>query len=428
VLAAAGLWIQAIFQVALVGGIVVGGLIAAALLKPETDEATFVPEMWRIWGLSGASACLFFYCLEYFPFEMSMRLEVNHPLHALAFASGGEAVCRLAKLRLQASPARPRVDLTVFSLCLLGGVLLPVAMLWGPDGWFALDDPVLERIHRMVIGFRPASMLFDSPSSPIVVLAREVSILPLIFLAGLVRIFRPRGGRDRTRLLVSLVPALIAGALYVGYVRNASLLVATLTALAVAVLWPPADRISRFAAGVALVLLLVNGVLWFESWRSYHRFVGSDRFAPAWVVKMGYRDVARAMRADVGEARRLAIVDSVLAPAMHYFGGFSVSSGLYWENLEGQTDTVRFFAAYDDDESLEIARQRDVEFVVLWAIPPAAARWHYLAHGWANDEAVGHTLGARLVESRNVPDWLTDVSDRYRPATGFPVRVFRVED
>ena len=89
---------------------------------------------------------------------------------------------------------------------------------------------------------------------------------------------------------------------------------------------------------------------------------------------------------------------------------------------------MSFFAAYDPGESREIARRRGVRFVVLWAVPPAPRRWHFLRYGWANADYVGRTLGSRLVESRDVPEWLEEISGRYGPAGRYRVKIYRVLD
>jgi hypothetical protein len=138
--------------------------------------------------------------------------------------------------------------------------------------------------------------------------------------------------------------------------------------------------------------------------------------------------VAHALRESVPEDDRVAMTDSGLAPTLHYFGGFAVTAGLYWENRAGERGTVDFFAAYDDRRARDVLERRGIRYVVLWAIPPAPLRWHRIRYGQASAADVRRTLGARLVDSRTVPAWLNDVTDRYGPvARRYRIRVYRFD-
>ena len=92
-----GLWISAASEAPVLVEVGLGALLATGLLgrhANEKDGARPDPSLWRVWGWSGAATSTFFYLLEYFPAHFGMRLEVNHPLYALAWAGGGEIIFR----------------------------------------------------------------------------------------------------------------------------------------------------------------------------------------------------------------------------------------------------------------------------------------------------------------------------------------------
>ncbi len=99
---AVSLWVSAATAVPTFFGIGLGALVSVFFFGRHlaTDTTRYHPELWRLWGITGACGSLFFYLLEYFPTHMGMRLEVNHPLYALAWVGGGEILYRLTRWRV----------------------------------------------------------------------------------------------------------------------------------------------------------------------------------------------------------------------------------------------------------------------------------------------------------------------------------------
>ena len=83
---------------AILGGVL--GWVAVVGLTNSTPEKIALgrvdPTLWRVWGTSVACTSIFYYLLEYAPFHFGMRLEVNHPLYALAAFGAGGLLCRLS--------------------------------------------------------------------------------------------------------------------------------------------------------------------------------------------------------------------------------------------------------------------------------------------------------------------------------------------
>ena len=97
---AVGLWVSAAAMVPVLVGIGLSVLIIfAALPRPRPARAPWVcePSLFRSWGIAGAVGSLCIYLVEYFPYHVGVRLEVNHPLYALAFFGGGDLLARLGR-------------------------------------------------------------------------------------------------------------------------------------------------------------------------------------------------------------------------------------------------------------------------------------------------------------------------------------------
>jgi hypothetical protein len=265
---------------------------------------------------------------------------------------------------------------------------------------------------------------------------REAGLLPLAPIAAVALLLGVRRARGLLggSLLLPLVPATIAAGLFVKQVRNSSLSVIALTCLAFGIAvhaterWRGSAVARRLLAGIAALVLAVNGWVWLQSWNAYYPFVGSDRFAPDWVQKMAYRDIAWAMRREIPQHERIALADCMLAPSLIYFGDFAVTSSLYWENREGLWDTATFFAAHDDGEARRVVERRGIRYVVMWATPAAVRRWHLLRYGTVPEQdALARTLAFRLSATVEIPPWLEDVTARFGPLAGpSRVKVFRV--
>ncbi len=123
------------------------------LFRPDTKPGLCAvrPGLWRPWPGLGTAVAAAAWLLEYAPNHFAMRLEVNHPLHWLAWLGSWKA-CACAGARRAPPPAglghgRPRVAALT---------ALPLAIAFGPDAWHSLHDPLLQRLHaRFIHEFQP---------------------------------------------------------------------------------------------------------------------------------------------------------------------------------------------------------------------------------------------------------------------------------
>src|SRR5262249_4646736 len=159
---AIALWIgvtQQAFGFAAAGAGAIAGMIWSKRREPsEENSATKAinllrPESWRAFGIAGAAAALAFYGLEYGPAPLTMRLEVNHPIYALAFFLGGELLCRTQRLLLGKASCRSDSLWAVVSaigLLAIGGIIF-----FGPMEWHAMRQPFMRRLHQEIAEFQP---------------------------------------------------------------------------------------------------------------------------------------------------------------------------------------------------------------------------------------------------------------------------------
>ncbi len=118
-----------------IAGAAIGGGIVFGLSRNSDEKASLGrvdPTLWRVWGCAAGLASLFFYLLEYAPAHFTMRLEVNHPLYALALFGAGDVLCRLSwfisgeKDQPQTGFWTRQLAWALADLALFGGTLLAV--------------------------------------------------------------------------------------------------------------------------------------------------------------------------------------------------------------------------------------------------------------------------------------------------------------
>jgi hypothetical protein len=146
-----GLWVSTASEAPVLAEVGLGALLATGLLgrgASKSDLATSDPTLWRVWGVAGATTSLFFYLLEYFPSHFGLRLEVNHPLYALAWAGGGELLCRLSRWWSGDPLAVKSTDWLVLALSALAVAIVPLMVLLYASQVFWVADRFLFIFHE----------------------------------------------------------------------------------------------------------------------------------------------------------------------------------------------------------------------------------------------------------------------------------------
>lgn len=434
ILGGLGLWLQASHQLILIAGSLSALLAWTLFSRPLSPTAKNAmddppsPESWRAWAGVGALVSLAAYALEYAPAHVGMQLEVNHPLYALSWWGGTEAVLAIARTRQQRKWTWP--NLFLFAGGALPALVTILLLRFGPEPWFMVSTPFLQRVHGQIREFQPLLGTLGG-AHPLLPLTLFNS-LPLIALLGLVLwISRKIPTRERMGLCLAgftLIPAL---ALCLRHTRYSSLLATSLwgTAVAVFLALPhsPLGRNGRrlapllLAIGCAASLLLTLSPLL----DSRHPFMPVDR----WASQMLQRDVARELATLPGFPESRVLCSFNLAPSLQAFARASTTGGLYWENAKGLQAATAFFAATDEETAHRLLLERDIRWVALEATPGSEKTWLYYQYGRTPPPAnIRTAMAFRLSAPGRAPDWLEPIPPEQIPlASQARIRIYRVK-
>ncbi len=417
---AAGLWVNAATQIPVLVGIGAGALLAHRLTR-ATPASAPDPQCWRTWGLAGGAASLLFYLMEYFPAHLGWRLEVNHPLYALAWAGAGDWLARLAG-RNSGRPwwKSPR-DRVIAVAGLAAIVVPPLLMALAPARSFVVADKFLWTLHVDYISeFSP---LF-TPWPGFETLLVRINVLPFVGVAAAWMIWR--GGlapTQRGALAIGLPAAVLITLLAWSQQRwvhvECALWLAVLVATAVAArerarVWTFPRRVMAglFLAAVFLpypVRAVVDAM---------HRPTGLSR---EHLRQFAVRDLAFWLRRQTGTDPVVVLSGPTATTELVYHGGFQGVGTLYWENIEGLRALVSIYGAPDRDRALALLRARGVTHLVMLPWGAFAEESARLARGLRADQPVpGGTFARDLLASgRGLPDWVRPLPYRLPEADLF---------
>jgi hypothetical protein len=402
-----GLWISAASVIPTIAAVGVAAVIVA-LLRPDSADPAFATEaaLWRLWSRLGAAISFAAYLIEYAPSHLGMRLEVNHPLYALAWLGGGELVASIVGRGSHAPRARRRRIVVAAVL-----VIAPlIAIVIGRARVFLPLDPTVARLHGYIDEF---SSFFS--------MARR---LGTSFIARYVL------------ALILLLPALVALRQ-----RRPRLVFVSIVAVMLAVLGFWQIRWWLPASGAELCLLLVALTAVGEKWSSRTRWivvaavgavfveqgiartlltrqnVNDAAVTDADAMQPLYRDVAVALRHSqpTGSITLLSSPDA--SSAVSYFGGFRSIGTFYWEDRDGLAAAAGMLAARSDDDALARLRARGVTHVALFSAGNFLDAYARAAAPASTSDDVRGTFGSRVLFEDHVPRWLRAIPFLPRPGS-----------
>lgn len=370
------------------------------------------PSLWRWWSWSGAALGMVFYLIEYFP-HGSMRLEVIHPFFLLAWLGGGEAVYRLLRWRMEGLQLK---ELTKHLPWLAGATVLvmimPLAVLKGPDSWHNLNDMVMRRLHSFIFEFQPL-LKSPLPENFLRNLIEKFGAVPLLFLLGPMAflVFLPRAAR--ATLLMVWIPSLVLAGFYLWQKRWAGLTGTTFIAMLVVALGLIGHiRPKGTGRAVALTFLafltLIPQIFLFQYYRLGDRGEAFRHFDKLMITFVTRDTVIGLGVQNRGEPVTI-FADNTFAPVLAYYDlGKSVGS-LYWENTAGVRAVANFFASTTDEEAAALIRKHGVDHVVAQdGLGTLARMFTYSATGSTDIVRETQSLGYRLMHGE-VPKWLRKI-------------------
>ncbi len=409
---ACGLWFGAASIIPPIAFVGLAGLLTVLLRGRQALAAgdRFDPECWRLWGRSGAAGSLLFYLLEYFPNHLGLRLEVNHPFHALAWLGAGELIavaCAwwLGGARRETIPWR-RVGLA------LGAVTVsPLTILVGRTRVFTVIDPFLAELHNAHIQeFLPLARTLNrltwKPLLEVTVIENLPMIVGALALLTVARRF----------LLIwfgVMITAFSAGlALWQSrWLLNVTGPQIALAVVLLAALLGNRGHLTRWAS----VLVLTLGLFGFPSVRritATQEDVAERRVSPADALPALFRDIARVIRASQPEGDVVLVSSPNSSTGIGYFGRFKTLGTLYWENNEGLKAAGRILAAPNAAEAERLIRERKVTHLAIVSEENFVAPYYQLLNPGAPLEAVKGCFGYQLLVDKVVPFWLRTIPYR----------------
>lgn len=417
-----GLWLSAATTVPAIAGVTVASALAAWAVRRHAGAAmVFLPQIWRTWGRWGAATSGVLYLLEYFPAHLGWRLEVNHPLYALAWWGGAELGAALLSFAVRGAVEEPRRRR--WTLALAGAAVLApaVAVLVGGSAVFTPLDGFVAGVHGMILEFLPIGPRWAiggwSENYEVLV------VVPAFLVAGGWALARGRADRWAVWFAVTLL--LLAEALALWQARWTLLTVVGQVMLLLAIL-PHAsevDRRARVFVSLALLGLLAVPDLAARGWDLLRRADGDATSVHA--EQLSLRSAAAAIRRDSPQGDVVVWSGPNTAHDVAFYGNFRALGTLYWENAAGLR-AMAAIAAAPEDEAARLMRNAGVTHVVLTAGDDVLLDVARVLRPEQSEAEWRHSFGRQLLDGQRLPWWLEPVWPRMGDALASRVRVWRV--
>jgi hypothetical protein len=401
-----GLWVSAASQIPVLVGLGLGALGTAGWPRAASAGGAWrrQPELWRLWGAVGGATSLAAYLVEYFPSHLGFRLEVNHPLYALAWFGAGELLCRWSRMwspggfRLSRREAGPALAAAA------AVALAPVVILLTKDRTFLVTSRFVWLLgtQNVAEGESLGHLLARFGSNPLGA-ARFLPLLlvgpPAWFLAGW------RGTRLwRMPVALALAPALLLLLLSVREIRwwglEEGVAFAALAPMFTALSQSPESRrrLRWILAGGGLLLPGALALL-----RTAARPPG---VSPAEVRLLEERDLAYWLRLRMGPDRAVVLATPTVTNHLVYYGSCIGLGTLYWENIEGLEHAAEIFSAPSVAEAHALVRKFGVTHIVLLSWDDAAEGLVRFYRGVSPAQPAPTDTFLQFLRSGGLPPWL----------------------
>lgn len=402
-----GLWISTATLVPALAGTALGVVVAIWHGRRANPAAAPDPGLFRRWGSVGAGVSLAAYAVEYFPHHLGWRLEVNHPLYALAWLGAGELLRAGALAARRGISGLSRRDRVAGGTGFVLAGLLPLVIATTAERTFVVADPFIWRLHSLYISEFGglAHTLSRGVSVGAVALCLPVlCILPVLVLA----VRRSTPAEWRTEACLALLPALTGWLMGWQQVRWLGLAYAV-SVPAMAVCFralsgdaPPSPFRRLPAWLVAGLLVFLPGMT-----TAIRRTLNASEFKPEEIRNLAERDVAHWLRLRAGPDRVVVAGMPTPTTRLIFSGSLHGLGTLYWENSAGLKAAAALFAAPSPEAARILAARAGVTHVVLLSWDAFEASLARLARGLDDDQPVpDDSFAARLLSAPVAPSWL----------------------
>lgn len=412
---ACGLWVTAASAIPPIGIMGVAGVVTIIICGNSARRAglEFDGMTWRTWGRTGGFLSLLFWALEYFPNHIALRLEPNHPFHALAWWGAGELIAEFGER--WTGPAEARfAGLKKLVAPLIALSITPLTILAFGSSVFVVIDPFLSKLHNDYIQeFLPLWRTLRSMEAGPIFHLTFVELIPVI--AGIATLSFRRGEN-----LLALWFATIAALLFnmLGWWQSRWLLNASgahaAMFLAVFAAWfIPVRPKYRWIGLIAVICLtlLPSSVL---------RFLGSKndiavrRVSPADAKGAVMRDIANTIRNSQPEGEIVMLASPNASTSIGYFGRFKTIGTLYWENNVGLKAAGAIFSA-KEDEAARLIKEHGITHIAIVAEENFIKEYNMLLHPKATEAEIAESFGMKVARDKTIPAWLQMIPYRLPP-------------
>jgi tetratricopeptide (TPR) repeat protein len=413
---AAGMWVSAATLVPAIA--IVGGAAAIILLVSPGAASVAAPALWRRWGNIGAIGSFVFYLLEYAPGHLGWRMEVNHPVYALAWWSAGELIATLAEWRgAPRGTFKLRPGRLVLALLALGAA--PEAICIGGARVFAVFDPFVSRLSQYVVEGIPLWRAVHEFGWGELWQHFPWGLTSLV--VGIVLVWRNRTASRRVVAFALIVSA--------GFI---------LLAVAQVRWWPPAGgpqiglmlaALAALAAGrsmrvrwvlvlLAVALLDLAPVLW-RTYKS-EQIIRSHSVSRNDALQPLFRDIAAVLRESQPQDQIVLLASPNESVGISYYGRFHTVGTLYWENTAGLRAAAEIFSAPSEDAARDLIRARGITHIALLSATNFLQGYFELLHPDKPADTIKSTFGYQLAVKRQLPLWLQAIPYRPPPQLQWP--------
>lgn len=414
--AATALWISGFSTALIAFGIGLGAMLGVALFskKAASEGCEYHPELWKLWALVTAAGSFAFYLLEYFPSHLSMRLEVNHPLYALAWLGGGWVIYEMTKwlqaLRYGPAPFPWKNLILPVAAC----AALPAFILIGGPKYYTIQHEFMLGLMKNIAEVLPLTTRINMGA---ITWKVAFGYFPLFLLAALVLVFVPKMcSAAKGVFLIFICPILVITVMQFLQVRWGMLNGPTYIALAALVLpqvWRllPNKRTMRLGGSVALAGLVylfsvdtVRGMVapfWIQYSSKKNVQVG-----PGQLLALLHRDIAKALLQSANGKPITVLSSPNSSCLLSNFGGFKTIGTLYWENVEGLQTAARMLNAQSDEEALAMLQQHGVTHVAFMNWENFIGPYFQIIHPDPQPGlSLENSFGQKALFKKQIPQW-----------------------
>jgi hypothetical protein len=413
---AAALWISGFSAAFVAVGVGMGAIITASLfIKRATKQGCqYHPELWRLWAITTSAGSLGFYLLEYFPNNMCMRLEVNHPLYALAWLGGGWIIFEVTKWINDLQSGKMPFPWKKLLLPLGACSILPIVILTLGPAVYIPGDPFMGGLWKNIAELLP---LLTRIQMGAITWKVAFGLFPLFLLATLIIAFLKNVNSATKGVLVFLcVPILAITAMQIYQVRwgmlNGPLYIA-LAALVIPQLWHMLPRVPAFRVGGAIALCgagylfsvdTVNGMLmpfWNQYTSKQNMQVGSGQ-----ILALLHRDMAKAILQNANGKPVVVLSSPNSSCLLSTLGGFKTVGTLYWENVDGLKSAAEMLNAQSDEEALAMLKKHGITHVALMSWENFIGPYFQILYpNPVPGKSLENSFGQRALFKKIIPQW-----------------------